>query len=141
MFTFVSNKWFSALWCLRNGKMMIMRKFFLILYAFLSPLFILDAQTTKEEIMADLNKAGSNYCVYSPGQDAPTRSPKGYKPFYISHYGRHGSRYYISDIDFKKMYGPWTWPTTHFEVSSSQEHHHSGTCDQCRNNSAEDHHH
>lgn len=104
MFTFVSNKWFSALWCLRNGKMMIMRKFFLILYAFLSPLFILDAQTTKEEIMADLNKAGSNYCVYSPGQDAPTRSPKGYKPFYISHYGRHGSRYYISDIDFKKMY-------------------------------------
>lgn len=25
-----------------------------------------------------------------------TKAPKGYKPFYISHYGRHGSRYYWS---------------------------------------------
>lgn len=30
-----------------------------------------------------------------------TKAPKGYKPFYISHYGRHGSRYLIADRDYK----------------------------------------
>ncbi len=28
-------------------------------------------------------------------------APKGYKPFYVSHYGRHGSRYLIGDRDYK----------------------------------------
>lgn len=34
------------------------------------------------------------YAVY-PGADGAvdTKAPSGYKPFYISHYGRHGSRY------------------------------------------------
>lgn len=84
---------------------MNMRRIILIVYAFLSSLFILDAQTTKEEILADVNKAGSNYYVYTVDSDnVRTQAPKGYKPFYISHYGRHGSRYYISDLDFKKIY-------------------------------------
>lgn len=30
-----------------------------------------------------------------------TKAPKGYKAFYISHYGRHGSRYHTSDKFFK----------------------------------------
>lgn len=34
------------------------------------------------------------YAVYPGAGDAvDTKAPKGYKPFYISHYGRHGSRY------------------------------------------------
>ena len=31
----------------------------------------------------------------------PSPAPKGYKPFYVSHYGRHGSRYLIGDRDYK----------------------------------------
>lgn len=59
------------------------------------------AQTTKEEITADLNKAGGVYYAYPVSESRNTPAPKGYKPFYISHYGRHGSRYLISDNDYK----------------------------------------
>jgi hypothetical protein len=30
-----------------------------------------------------------------------TAAPKGYKPFYVSHYGRHGSRYLLGDNDYR----------------------------------------
>lgn len=33
-----------------------------------------------------------------------TKAPAGYKPFYISHYGRHGSRYHYSADDYKNIY-------------------------------------
>jgi len=32
-----------------------------------------------------------------------TKAPRGYKPFYISHYARHGSRYYWSDRLYKEL--------------------------------------
>lgn len=32
-----------------------------------------------------------------------TAPPKGYEPFYVSHYGRHGSRYLISDKDYEDV--------------------------------------
>ncbi len=59
------------------------------------------AQTTFEEISADLNKAGGVYLAYPSVEAKPTPAPKGYKPFYVSHYGRHGSRYLISDKDYQ----------------------------------------
>ena len=34
---------------------------------------------------------------YSFDVPALTKAPKGYKPFYISHYSRHGSRYYWNE--------------------------------------------
>ncbi len=47
-----------------------------------------------EKIAANPAYASLNACPYDcavvPGPD--TRAPRGYKPFYISHYGRHGSR-------------------------------------------------
>ena len=52
------------------------------------------AQTSKREMFKDINRAGANYYPYpGPSQQALTPAPAGYKPFYISHYGRHGSRY------------------------------------------------
>lgn len=55
------------------------------------------AQTSKKEILQDLGKTGASYYAYpGPRQMALTPAPEGYKPFYISHYGRHGSRY-VSD--------------------------------------------
>ena len=52
------------------------------------------AQTSRKEIFKDINRAGGTYFPYpGPSQQVLTPAPAGYKPFYISHYGRHGSRY------------------------------------------------
>lgn len=59
------------------------------------------AQTTFEEISADLNKAGGVYLAYPTVETKQTPAPKGYKPFYVSHYGRHGSRYLLADRDYQ----------------------------------------
>lgn len=58
------------------------------------------AQTAYEEIRENILLAGSNYLAYRGPQKELTKVPKGLKPFYISHYGRHGSRYLISDNDY-----------------------------------------
>ena len=59
------------------------------------------AQTSFEEISAELNKAGGVYLAYPEVTSKQTPAPKGYKPFYISHYSRHGSRYLLGDGDFE----------------------------------------
>ncbi len=60
------------------------------------------AQTVLEEIIATPEKAGGVYYAYPiSGPVAVTPAPEGYTPFYISHYGRHGSRYLISDNDYR----------------------------------------
>ncbi|MDO4970941.1 MAG: histidine-type phosphatase [Bacteroidales bacterium] len=62
------------------------------------------AQDAKEEIFADLNKAGAVYYAYPvTTPQHVTAPPKGFEPFYVSHYGRHGSRYLISDNDYKRV--------------------------------------
>lgn len=63
-----------------------------------------NAQQSKKEIFADPEKSASNYVAY-PGPKAQlTPSPKGYEPFYLSHYGRHGSRYLIGSNDYDLPY-------------------------------------
>ena len=61
----------------------------------------LGAQTSKEEMFATPEKTGGVYWAYPLDFAPQTKAPKGYKPFYISHYGRHGSRYLIGDRDYK----------------------------------------
>ena len=61
------------------------------------------AQATREEIFEDIATTGGVYYAY-PTEFAPqTKAPKGYEPFYISHYGRHGSRWLISDEDHTRV--------------------------------------
>ena len=60
------------------------------------------AQTTKQEVLSKIEYAGSNYFSY-PGGHRITPAPKGYVPFYISHYGRHGSRYMVSNRAYHNM--------------------------------------
>lgn len=61
----------------------------------------LQAQTTIEAIKANPNLSGGVYYAYPVNAPkAVTKPPKGYHPFYISHYGRHGSRYLISESDY-----------------------------------------
>lgn len=81
-----------------------MKKFFL-LSILLLPLAAL-AQTAKEEIYADILKAGSNHMAYQAPTQPLTPSPKGYEPFYMSHYGRHGSRWLINDNDYLNVLRP-----------------------------------
>ena len=59
---------------------------------------VMTAQSVLEMIERDYNFAAGSYGIY-PENDLPqqTPAPRGYEPFYISHYGRHGSRY-LSDI-------------------------------------------
>ena len=61
------------------------------------------AQTTRQEMAADLNRTGGVYYAYPSTSADNTPAPKGYKPFHISHYGRHGSRYLISDNDYTRV--------------------------------------
>ena len=72
-----------------------MRKNNLLLVAlFLLVAAAATAQTTKEEMKRDIFRTGSNYFAYpGPKQQQLTPAPEGYEPFYIFHYGRHGSRY------------------------------------------------
>lgn len=62
------------------------------------------SQTTKEEIFATPEKTAGVYYTYPVRDIVPyTAPPGGYEAFYISHFGRHGSRYLISDSDYKDI--------------------------------------
>ena len=47
-----------------------------------------------DQLKEDPKRAYGNDYPYHFSQAKLTKAPKGYKPFYISHYARHGSRYY-----------------------------------------------
>lgn len=49
-----------------------------------------------DQLKADPRKSYGTDYPYAFEMTSLTKSPKGYKPFYISHYARHGSRYYWS---------------------------------------------
>lgn len=76
-----------------------MKKLFMTLAA-VAVALICDAQTTREEMAADPDKTGGVYFAYPALKADNTPAPKGFRPFHISHYGRHGSRYLISDNDY-----------------------------------------
>jgi len=54
----------------------------------------LQAQTSRELIKADPTRAANVHHHYEVPVISDTQAPAGYEPFYISHYGRHGSRYH-----------------------------------------------
>jgi hypothetical protein len=57
---------------------------------------VLYPQTAREEFFSNTKLAGGLYLPYPYTPTIQTPVPEGYVPFYISHYGRHGSRYVIS---------------------------------------------
>ena len=63
------------------------------------------AQNVREELKRDFLKAGSNYYAYQGPTRALTPAPAGYKPFYLSSYARHGSRFLINASDYEVPYG------------------------------------
>jgi len=54
----------------------------------------LGAQEAAVKVIAENpDRAANNMHSYEFNPIVDTKAPKGFKPFYISHYGRHGSRY------------------------------------------------
>ena len=78
---------------------MVNRLFILLLFA--AAALSAAAQDPRDEIAADPRLSGSNHLAYpGPKQGRLTPAPEGYRPFYISHYGRHGSRYLIGQDEY-----------------------------------------
>ena len=70
---------------------------------------------TRAEFKADPRISANNYHAY-PDKNLPvlTPAPEGYEPFFIDHYGRHGSRWLIADDSY-------TYPVEQLE--KAERHH------------------
>lgn len=68
----------------------------------LAPLY---GQSALDEIRENILLSASNYMAYpGPAQQKLTPAPRGYKPFYLSHYGRHGSRFHSKPSFYNAPY-------------------------------------
>ena len=61
------------------------------------------AQTSREELLSHMELTAATYANYPAPTGHITPPPEGYKPFYISHYGRHGARYMTSDRTYRNL--------------------------------------
>ena len=60
------------------------------------------AQVTQENLEQRMTKAGCLFHSYEFDDVNDTPPPAGFKPFYISHYGRHGSRFHVLEKYFNQ---------------------------------------
>lgn len=81
-----------------------MRKFLLFILLLCLPLVTV-AQQSREEMKQNILLSASNYLAYPGPSRQLTPTPKGYTPYYISHFGRHGSRYMIGEKGYDRPYG------------------------------------
>ena len=84
-----------------------MRKLFTFISAALT-FALATAQTAFQQIADNRFLCASNYLDYDnyPATQNLTPTPKGYEIFYLSHYGRHGSRWLLSDNDYMGVINP-----------------------------------
>ena len=82
-----------------------MRKIFLLVAILVYTCVCLNAQNYSALIKDNPAMGGANMMNYHFQTQEYTPAPKGYKAFYISHYGRHGSRYDATDVNANKI-----WP-------------------------------
>ena len=59
------------------------------------------AYNSAQAITSCLEKAGGIYYAYDVDRDSVASLPDGYTPVYISHYGRHGSRWPVNQKIYK----------------------------------------
>ena len=82
-----------------------MKKSFIISLALLLPLTLCAEITKKEDINKDnLYKFRGSMTQYEDPGVTYSKAPKGFKPFYMSHYGRHGSRYLLNTPQYNDPY-------------------------------------
>lgn len=61
------------------------------------------AQQVLKEIQEDPYRAGGSYMAYRCVNQDNSPAPDGYEAFYISHYGRHGSRWLSRESDYTSV--------------------------------------
>lgn len=84
-----------------------MKRFCFVLLAGLMILPAWAQNNSLKEIEADIELTGGTHSMYPANQPVPTKAPKGYKPFYISHVGRHGARYALGSTIYEDMLKVW----------------------------------
>lgn len=93
----------TRLYVLPELKMMIVRivRNAAIFLAALYPCTIA-AQMPESEILKNIGNMSGIYTVYPDVHHLRTPAPEGYSPFYISHLGRHGSRWHSSHLNYER---------------------------------------
>ena len=75
-------------------KLIIVMRKFMLLFVFCLLTTGIQSQDVRDEIGKNIRCSAGLYMTYpGPNQQHLTPPPEGMKPFCISHYGRHGSRY------------------------------------------------
>ena len=72
---------------------------------------IVSAQNTnwteaRKAIHENINLCGSNYTAYPTPNSKLSPTPKGYEPFYLTGYARHGSRWLCGDNQYQDVLKP-----------------------------------
>ena len=85
-----------------------MKKLFLLLLAGLAGVTAFAQPfSAYQEVMADVERAGGVHRMYPTDQPRPTAAPNGYKPFYVSHLGRHGARFALGHTVYEDILAVW----------------------------------
>ena len=73
-----------------------MKRITFFLFVLVALVSMAQPDLAERQLAANHNRSGSNHYAYPfPAQQLPklTPAPAGYEPFFINHYGRHGSRW------------------------------------------------
>lgn len=65
---------------------------------------VCDVQALQAEMRENRELYGDNYTAYQTPRGKLSPAPEGYVPCYMSHYGRHGSRYLIGKNVYERPY-------------------------------------
>lgn len=78
-----------------------MKKHLLLIVSLIAVIAAQAQTVAREAFKEDIHRSANNYQAY-PDKNLPalTPAPEGYVPFYINHYGRHGSRWLIDPNDY-----------------------------------------
>lgn len=99
-----------------------MKRFFAsILLVLTAAMAVAQNRQVLDDLKADPMKAYGGDYPYSLATHSQTKAPNGYKPFYVSHYSRHGSRYYWTDHLYQDLDTLMTIAHNRYQLTSVGE--------------------
>ena len=76
----------------------------LLIFLFLFIFTSIQANSKATDIDVDFDRVGGVYSLYQFDTLEMVTPPSGFRPFYISHYGRHGARFVLTDREYNNVY-------------------------------------